>query len=150
MYGTTDGYSSTIGEVMHKVVKDFYEKTNKNKFEAQIAKHDQRANRLRRISQHEKAHHAGDHRKTVEKEPMQMMGANDTIQIAVGQRNRCLLSDFHDSNDYALRDFVDRVKDHVFRRMTNMELTPELRQYMEIVGDCIYEHAMFLVSHQSY
>ncbi|EEB88846.1 hypothetical protein MPER_13134 [Moniliophthora perniciosa FA553] len=81
---------------------------------------------------------------------MQMMGANDTIQIAVGHRNRRPLSDFYDSDDYALRDFVKRVRQHVFSRITNMELTPELMPYLDIVGDCIYEHAKFRVNYQTY
>ncbi|ESK83853.1 hypothetical protein Moror_13491 [Moniliophthora roreri MCA 2997] len=134
MYGTTDGYSSTISEVMHKVVKDFYEKTNKNNFEAQIVNHDQHSRELCKMSQWERALPNRDCRKIVEKEPLQMMGANDTIQITNGQCNHRSLSDFYDSNNYALQDFVDRLKEHLFNCVTKLEKTPELMWHMEIVG----------------
>ncbi|KAG6870279.1 hypothetical protein C0992_000508 [Termitomyces sp. T32_za158] len=46
-FGTTDSYSTQIGEMEHKRVKAFYIRTNKNQFEGQIALQERRQARSR-------------------------------------------------------------------------------------------------------
>ncbi|KAK7037661.1 hypothetical protein VNI00_010884 [Paramarasmius palmivorus] len=157
-YGTTDGYSSTIGEVSHKLVKSFYEKTNKNQFEGQIAKHDQRARELRRISGREptSALTSKKHQmKELLDEPLQLMGADDTVQVSTGQRNRRLLSDFDYDEDEALKDFVPKLRAHLFGRFLSshfpdLEVNDDLERKFEIRGDCIYEHAKIRINYLTY
>ncbi|KAJ7119056.1 hypothetical protein C8R44DRAFT_878566 [Mycena epipterygia] len=50
-FGTTDSYSTQIGELAHRLAKKFYVKTNKHNFEWQIAAHEQRQRLLRGIKQ---------------------------------------------------------------------------------------------------
>ncbi|KAF8546009.1 hypothetical protein OG21DRAFT_1587857, partial [Imleria badia] len=48
-YGTTDNYSTQVGELEHRRVKRFYSRTNKNAFTHAIAKHQQRERLLHRM-----------------------------------------------------------------------------------------------------
>ncbi|KAJ7678372.1 hypothetical protein B0H17DRAFT_1139434 [Mycena rosella] len=48
-FGTTDSYSTQIGELAHRLAKKFYAKTNKRNFERQIASQERRQRLLRAI-----------------------------------------------------------------------------------------------------
>ncbi|KAJ7686355.1 hypothetical protein B0H17DRAFT_1136909 [Mycena rosella] len=50
-FGTTDSYSTQIGELSHRLVKRFYARTNKRKYGKQIAAHERRRRVLRGIKQ---------------------------------------------------------------------------------------------------
>ncbi|KAG6808669.1 hypothetical protein H0H92_003308 [Tricholoma furcatifolium] len=58
MYGTTDSYSTHLGEREHRRVKRFFSRTNKNRFEKQIGRHERRHARLRAI--HSRASQTAD------------------------------------------------------------------------------------------
>ncbi|KAG6808360.1 hypothetical protein H0H92_004378, partial [Tricholoma furcatifolium] len=49
-YGTTDSYSTQMGEQEHRRVKRFYVRTNKHRFEKQIGLHERRQARLQAIN----------------------------------------------------------------------------------------------------
>ncbi|KAJ7127990.1 hypothetical protein C8R44DRAFT_979464 [Mycena epipterygia] len=51
-FGTTDSYSTQIGELAHRFTKKFYVKTNKCNFERQIAAHECHQRLLHGIKQH--------------------------------------------------------------------------------------------------
>ncbi|KAJ7666669.1 hypothetical protein DFH06DRAFT_1184435 [Mycena polygramma] len=50
-FGTTDSYSTQIGELSHRLAKKFYARTNKRQFEIQIAAHERRRRLARGIKQ---------------------------------------------------------------------------------------------------
>lgn len=54
LFGTTDNYSTQVGELEHRRVKQFYSRTNKIAFAHGIAKHQQRERLLHKM--HEPAH----------------------------------------------------------------------------------------------
>ncbi|KAG6848475.1 hypothetical protein H0H93_016682 [Arthromyces matolae] len=50
-YGTTDSVTTQIGEQEHIRSKEFYQRTNKNSYESQIAQHERRGTRSRAMQQ---------------------------------------------------------------------------------------------------
>ncbi|KAG6912621.1 hypothetical protein DXG01_013254 [Tephrocybe rancida] len=49
-YGTTDSYSTELGELEHRTVKARYKRTDRKEYSRQIARIERRETRLRRIN----------------------------------------------------------------------------------------------------
>ncbi|KAG2045389.1 hypothetical protein BDR06DRAFT_1015731 [Suillus hirtellus] len=51
MFGTTDSYTTQIGELAHRLLKRFYQSTNKQDPPKQLAKQEWRRTRIRRLQE---------------------------------------------------------------------------------------------------
>ncbi|KAJ3557352.1 hypothetical protein NP233_g11763 [Leucocoprinus birnbaumii] len=117
-FGTTDGYSTQIGELEHRRVKRFYARTNKQAgFTAQIAKQQRRQRILRKIGQlqHPSSLLALPH----DDEPLMPISPRDHHYISPSQKKYLDVIAWvgKHPNDPALQNFVFKLKNHLLARI---------------------------------
>ncbi|KIK31400.1 hypothetical protein CY34DRAFT_38511, partial [Suillus luteus UH-Slu-Lm8-n1] len=119
LFGTTDSFTSQIGELAHRALKAFYPLISKLDTPAQLAKHERRRRLLRRVAGYDS--HSTKH-------PLLDLpvGLNDHHYIPTLCRNNPLdlfkfLRD-HD-NDPAVAAFIPKLKDHVLYRLRNLDIS---------------------------
>ncbi|KAH7927896.1 hypothetical protein BV22DRAFT_1006163 [Leucogyrophana mollusca] len=111
MFGTTDSYTTQIGELMHRLVKRFYGSTNKKEVSKQLAGQERRHTRMRRQRQSlttpdfsplppELHHNLSDSPSTV-------------INLAQFLREH--------QEDPSIKNFVPKLKDHLLSRLYDFE-----------------------------
>ncbi|KAF5335261.1 hypothetical protein D9758_016234 [Tetrapyrgos nigripes] len=94
-YSTLDSFDTKIGEQEHKRVKSYYSRTNKNKHQGQIARHERRIRCLRRIKQRRAKNKRT--RLTVgawEEERLPLGDPDDPYQMASGKKFFLELDEF--------------------------------------------------------
>ncbi|KAF9032603.1 hypothetical protein BJ165DRAFT_1604790 [Panaeolus papilionaceus] len=133
-FGPTDGYSTQPGELEHRRCKRFYPCVHKGKrhYACGIAVHisqERRLHNLGKISgiqmtRPTKKQRVGPKRhKALVDERLLPSRASDHYQISVEMRNpipiRLFLSENND--DPAVKDFLPRLRDHIFGRLLNQQ-----------------------------
>ncbi|KAH9898500.1 hypothetical protein C8Q73DRAFT_773146 [Cubamyces lactineus] len=140
-YGTTDNYSTQIGELEHKHVKRYYVRTNKHKFTFQIARHVRREEKLRIIKARVAARDARRDEALSHSTPERQLGESpatslsaaagegrspspeppspaERYHLADSQRDSVELTAWLRTHpqDPALVDFIVKLKDHILAR----------------------------------
>ncbi|KAI0070884.1 hypothetical protein K474DRAFT_1687288 [Panus rudis PR-1116 ss-1] len=167
MFGTTDSYSTQIGELQHRRVKRFYARTNKICTARQIARLNERARALRRSSP--------DYRRPEGK----YSKAELNVRIHMQQRSHAIPTitpDMHhwishsrhsplliypwfrDHCDHpALKGFMVKLKNHLLGRLRKPNeaddgsmYSAEERRQVIIQNDRIYRHRTFRVNYTTY
>ncbi|KAF9049001.1 hypothetical protein BJ165DRAFT_1592981 [Panaeolus papilionaceus] len=133
-FGPTDGYSTQLGELEHRRCKRFYPCVHKGKrhYARGIAVHISRERRLHNLgkisgiqmTRPTKKQRVGPKRhKALVDERLLPSRASDHYQISVEMRNpipiRLFLSENND--DPAVKDFLPRLRDHIFGRLLNQQ-----------------------------
>ncbi|OSD06437.1 hypothetical protein PYCCODRAFT_1442622 [Trametes coccinea BRFM310] len=185
--GTTDNYSTQLGELEHKTVKRFYKRTNKINFAFQIAQHTRCAEKLRIIKARVDASHAirlaatssqphaglvdpSSHSAVtaasstpadthLEPEHVPHASPADHYYIADSQRENSELTEWlrsHAPHDPALKNFSQKLKDHVLCRIAQSTstfhdgFTPAERARVVILGNKLYWHRVLRINYTTY
>lgn len=129
-FGPTDCFSTYQGELEHRRVKRFYKRTNKIRFERQIAKHE-------RMQRHYRKYVNSLRKKTGGRTTSQpCSAAHDASTNASPQQHYSMAERDRDhvdlytlanqhTGDPALKDFVAKLKDHLLARIFNRQYNAE-------------------------
>ncbi|KAF9791086.1 hypothetical protein BJ322DRAFT_994532, partial [Thelephora terrestris] len=128
-FGPTDCFSTQQGELEHRRVKRFYKRTNKVRFERQIAKHE-------RIKHHYRKYVNALRNKTGGRTTSRPGPSTDGVVSSAPQQHHLMakkdrdhvdlyaLSNKH-PGDPALKDFATLLKDHLLARILNKQYDAE-------------------------
>ncbi|KAJ7185362.1 hypothetical protein C8R46DRAFT_377085 [Mycena filopes] len=179
LFGPTDGFSTQLGESLHRLLKRLYQLTNKRDHTAQIARRYIRLTRARlsawvadkKLQRKAKAI-AG--KKSLKPPVRHMRHAHIPIQddpfgmtdlamhhciSAVRRAPLDIYKSFGSTNkDPAAADFIPKLKDHLLGRLlgrdfdgdTHEEFTPDDRNTVRIVGNKIYATKIMRVNYTTY
>ncbi|SJL13006.1 uncharacterized protein ARMOST_16442 [Armillaria ostoyae] len=162
MFGTTDSYSTQIGEQEHHRVKLFYARTNKRNHVKQIAILERRQHRLRHIhTRHamtKKATRKGPDLRPHEKDPLPKGNPEDRYQMSASRRYPLDLHTWLAENhgDPAIVDFIPKLKDHILRCIPGNkiadteETTLRQRSHLHIINDRIFWHKILRINYTTY
>ncbi|KAJ7085599.1 hypothetical protein C8R44DRAFT_901648 [Mycena epipterygia] len=143
--GTTDSYSTQIGELAHHLVKRFYARTNRRNYGQQIAAHECRQRMLRCINRRmddaaaSEAAHAAASADEQHAEP-----AHPTNPLAESLRP-------------SSENFLSNLRKHLLSRLLGLpydgdeqEFSPQELMDVTIVGDRLYTHKVMRVNFTTY
>ncbi|KAF7785232.1 hypothetical protein Agabi119p4_1397 [Agaricus bisporus var. burnettii] len=168
LFGTSDGYSTQIGELEHRRVKRFYVRTNKRSgFAGQITKHEQRERLLHRMAEAEAAKLKQSLGKDQNGETIHLpFSASEPLAPTQPgahydmSRSQCFpivvpvwLS--KNAGDPATVDFLCKLKEHLLERLEG--ISPKAREFsineknaLQFAGNRIYRHKYLRVNYTSY
>ncbi|KAF9240183.1 hypothetical protein BU15DRAFT_74100 [Melanogaster broomeanus] len=155
-FGTTDSYTTQIGELAHRVIKAFYSLTNKNNATRQIAKHEVRKRRLQRTAipgRHTQDVFCPEDNAPRSCDPLLHHYISDT------SRNRIDIFAFlrERQGDPAVEHFIQKLKDHLLYRLLNLEydgedhiFTDAQRNNVRILDNLLFSPATMQVNYTTY
>ncbi|KAF8815986.1 hypothetical protein BYT27DRAFT_7185715 [Phlegmacium glaucopus] len=171
-YGTTDNYSTQVGELEHRRVKRFYARTNKNKaFTRQITRQQWRECILRNIRERLKQPPPPVHSEEIQSPsasvpfeesdalPPTTPEVHHHLSNSTRQRENIFKwVDYHERNgDQAVKDFIPNLKDHILSRLLErpydgdeVEYTEDDRDTVVICTNSIYQHKVLRVNYTTY
>ncbi|KAK6974093.1 GLOBIN domain-containing protein [Favolaschia claudopus] len=176
--GTTESYSTVLGELAHCAAKRAYARTNKRNFERQIAAHERRKRLLRRIKQRMNATSqskpsntpslAPQHKEQRSKTAENLAPTHDALprtpprqryHISESKRTWLHAMDLPDDfpDDEALQTFIPDLKSHLLSRLLGIAYSGDETQYSDqdladvnIVRDRLYTHKILRVNYTTY
>ncbi|KAG2343832.1 hypothetical protein BDR05DRAFT_975806 [Suillus weaverae] len=123
LFGTTDSFTTQIGELTHRALKAFYPLTNKLDTPAQLAKHERRHCVLQRVGE------VGNSPSSSSQQPVHAppLVSYDNLKhhyIATTQNNPVNLFTFLQSHDGdpTLKNFIPKLRDHVLYRLHGLDI----------------------------
>ncbi|KAL0566510.1 hypothetical protein V5O48_015503 [Marasmius crinis-equi] len=151
LFGSTDNYSTQIGELEHRRVKRFYSRTNKFKFVKQVAGHERREQLLVKI----------DTRITMRlqpqkpSEPLAPTSPNTHHFISWDRSNWFNVREWVNKNkgDPAIKGFLPKLKNHLLSIILNRRddaFSSEECAKVKIINDRIYRHKVLDIQYTSY
>ncbi|KAG1855096.1 hypothetical protein C8R48DRAFT_776498 [Suillus tomentosus] len=153
LFGTTDSFTTQIGELAHRALKAFYPLTSKLDTLAQLAKHERRRRALRRIAE------AGGTTPCLSQSLVDIPSSGKHYRITTGQNHSISLFAFireHDG-DPALKKFIPKLKDHVLYRLRKLDVsycdhtfTDEERNLVIIPNNTIHSVQTMQVHYTTY
>ncbi|KAK0207344.1 hypothetical protein IW262DRAFT_1469585 [Armillaria fumosa] len=158
-FGTTDSYSTQVGELEHRRVKCFYRWTNKNKtFAKQISLHVQCQECLQEMQQkidlNDKKHQS---RPMPAKDHSKLLPYTDPSHhhhISPSTSSKIYLAPWLHENDsnIACTGFIRKLKDHLLSQIldSNDEFTDLHRQNLIIIDNCLYSHQILRINYTTY
>ncbi|KAH7923645.1 hypothetical protein BV22DRAFT_1015047 [Leucogyrophana mollusca] len=120
-FGTTDSYSTQLGELEHRTGKGRYTRTSRRSYLQQLARIERRQTRIRRIREN-----LGS---TSQSSPIENMGPNvleDHHQIGKSQNFPQSITVYSTSDDPASKNFVLKLKAHLHPRIQSQHRTDNL------------------------
>ncbi|KAG6824796.1 hypothetical protein H0H92_005805 [Tricholoma furcatifolium] len=154
-YGTTDSYSTQLGEQEHRRVKRFYIQTNKHRFEKQIGMHECRQARLKAIKQLQSSIE-------LDAVPEDLTNVDD-LPFSDPERHHHMsrgksvpLNIFKwikaHEEDEAVEGFYSVLVDHLLQRLLRpaCSITPEDRAKILLLGGIIYYHKALRINFTTY
>ncbi|KZP03324.1 hypothetical protein FIBSPDRAFT_1055351 [Athelia psychrophila] len=174
-FGTTDSYSTQIGELEHRRVKRFYVRSNKNKYARQCARHERRERMLSK----RKIRNAKGKAKAQEKTTsLSVASAKATPSLAFSDSDKLAFTSpkahhhISESNrfkqdipswlganaeDPALKDFLPRLKGHLLSRLLQRpytgdedEFTADQLRQVCFKNNRLYRHKVIRVNYTTY
>ncbi|KAG6905246.1 hypothetical protein DXG01_003988 [Tephrocybe rancida] len=159
-YGTTDSYSTEIGELEHRTVKARYKRTDRKAYSRQIARIERREARLRKIHACTNPFERADD-DTVRKgnpDVHHIIGKTENLPLHIGT----FVAD--QSGDPAIIEFIPKLKHHLLPRIrelvsgslygTDNVPTPthslDLWHYVHLKHDRLYKHNIMRVNYTTY
>ncbi|KIO30648.1 hypothetical protein M407DRAFT_20363 [Tulasnella calospora MUT 4182] len=164
-FGTTDSYSSQIGELQHRVVKSYYRRGNKKKGYVHLATRMQRRGELlHRITERVqrlglKAGHKMHTINRSEYTPLPEFSPEQHYQMAKSVKYKIHIGDMVNTHpeEPALKGFIPALKDHILGRLGNRpfdgeegEFTDEERDRIIIFNNTLYRHSTLRVNYTTY
>ncbi|THU97282.1 hypothetical protein K435DRAFT_857796 [Dendrothele bispora CBS 962.96] len=164
LFGTTDNYSTQIGELEHKRVKRFYARTNKTfKYVRQVTAHEHRTHII----------HSLDQCLQEERQPPPARSSDPRVPFQHSDQMQPTEPDMHykisndksqwvhihelmndNKNDPAFKSFYVKLKEYLFRHLSGIpdsdDITPEQRDTVRVKLDRIYKHKVLRVNYTSY
>ncbi|KAJ8087428.1 hypothetical protein PM082_006258 [Marasmius tenuissimus] len=153
LVGTTDNYSTQIGELEHRRVKRFYARTNKAKFVKQVANHERREQIIRRIEA--RVVKGKEPQKPSDSEPPLVTSPNTHHFISADCSNWFNIREWMNkhSGDPAVEDFLFKLKNHLLSVILNCrddQFSSKECASVKIINDRIYRHKVLDVQYTSY
>ncbi|XP_006456998.1 hypothetical protein AGABI2DRAFT_47183, partial [Agaricus bisporus var. bisporus H97] len=150
--GTTDSYSTQIGEQEHRTVKRTYERTNKKDIEKQLSKHERRLSRLRVMQ--EIANDNDDDLRTVQKEELPPSNPIDHHHMSLKKHRPLSIGSWlskHD-DDPAFKNFIPKLHGYILSQLlsADINITDELRRSLIVLNETIYLHNSIRVNFTTY
>ncbi|KAJ3576110.1 hypothetical protein NP233_g670 [Leucocoprinus birnbaumii] len=164
MFGTTEGYSTQIGELEHRRVKRFYVRTNKRStFAWQIAKHERRERLLYKIEQNgsdgsdEKAGGRNLYIPFEESEALPSTSPTVHYYMPHGRKFKINVTNWLHQNrgDPAIENFLPLLKTHLLERLEGhapgtRDYTASEQNRLTFLGNFIYQHKYFRINFTTY
>ncbi|THV05942.1 hypothetical protein K435DRAFT_816082 [Dendrothele bispora CBS 962.96] len=160
MFGTTDNYTTQIGELEHRRVKRFYAHTNKVfRFTQQVTAHEKRLRIVEEVK----------HRQASELTPeinMQMpVTYPESLHVTSPRAHYSISEDKsvyksipvwmeENIHDLSMKDFYLKLKEHLFSRLSGKPETDRIsileRGMINLKNDRIYSHKVLWVNYTTY
>ncbi|KAF9551238.1 hypothetical protein CPC08DRAFT_768761 [Agrocybe pediades] len=146
LFGTTDSYSTQLGELAHRLIKALYGLTNKKNAMKQIGN---KYNRQRALNSTERR----------EEEEAGLHGRlEDHHTISKSRNERVNVYSFVDPDDPAKKDFIPKLKDHFLGRIqgrtfdgdTHDEFSREDRNTIRIINNTMFRLKTIRVNYTTY
>ncbi|KIL54289.1 hypothetical protein M378DRAFT_19051 [Amanita muscaria Koide BX008] len=176
MFGTSDGYTSQVGETQHKTVKKYYSRASKAHPTQSIAKRQRRERTLHKIAHRNKAAEANsnidEHRPTKRRRKRSMLDVEDEenlpytdpevhYHISSDKKDKVNIYSWLDEEleeDIAYKNWYPRLLDHLLARLKGIELydgdenifTDAERCSIKLVNDAVYKHKVLRVNYTTY
>ncbi|KAJ3925142.1 MAG: hypothetical protein NXY57DRAFT_949196 [Lentinula lateritia] len=165
-FGTTDSYSTQLGELEHRRVKRFYARTNRNQFSFQIARHEHRRRTLQMISKQKGHQYRGRVTRSQVATPSLSFSDSDPLPFTnpmtryhmssstrYFQNLTVWLGELRD--DPAFTDFLPKLKNHILERILGVpdegrEFSDKERRTITIQNNRIYQHKVIRFNYTSY
>ncbi|KAI9454839.1 hypothetical protein HD554DRAFT_2178754 [Boletus coccyginus] len=148
-FGTTDSYTTQIGELAHRTIKESYSLTNKNNALRQITKHEVRRRQFR----------SGSTVNAVSDDLLPTCEPELHHSISDTSRNPLDIFPFlrEHEMDPAVKCFIPKLKDHLLYRLLNLEFegedhifTDDQRNCVRILDNRLYSVACMQVNYTTY
>ncbi|KII83957.1 hypothetical protein PLICRDRAFT_46731 [Plicaturopsis crispa FD-325 SS-3] len=168
LFGTTDSYTSQIGELAHRWIKRLYSRTNKKNAIEQITRHERRETKFRQRREKELAdtelrsktkhsHHGGN--ESPDQDPL-VDDAEVHHYISDSRNSPHEVTSFTRNfpDDPATKDFIPKLKNHLLGRLLNCEFdgdemsdfTDAERNTVRIVNNRVYAVNTLRVNYTTY
>ncbi|KAJ7220515.1 hypothetical protein GGX14DRAFT_354385 [Mycena pura] len=157
--GTTDSFSTQIGELAHRLLKRLYRRTNKRNAIKQMAKLERRQIRLqkaREAADSPRKRHA-HHIPFSQTRHHENTGVDVHHYISPSQNHRTNLYSFVNDKDPAKEDFIPKLKDHLLGRLLHRDFDGDEEQFSEeeratvrINNNSIYSVGTMRVNYTTY
>ncbi|KAG8945266.1 hypothetical protein FRC04_001106 [Tulasnella sp. 424] len=163
-FGTTDSYSTQIGELEHHTVKAFYRRTNKQDYIKQTTRLYRRQERIRAITENVRrlGVSVGKKMKAIDRSestPLPPTQPTLSYQIAESSRHWVHLGDLmrENPNEPALRNFIENLKNHIIGRLRSRPFDGEETDYgaserdnLVIKDNVLHQHAYLRINYTTY
>ncbi|KIK31437.1 hypothetical protein CY34DRAFT_19925 [Suillus luteus UH-Slu-Lm8-n1] len=156
-FGTTDSFTTQIGELAHRALKAFYPLTNKLDTPAQLAKHERRRRVLRRVAEADGIVSSTSNRSQADAPPS--VSSEMHHHIANSLNNPVNLFAFLRENDGdpAVKNFIPKLRDHILYRLRGLDVshcdhtfTDDERNAVIIPNNIIYSVQTMQVYYTTY
>ncbi|KAJ3816999.1 hypothetical protein F5880DRAFT_1618699 [Lentinula raphanica] len=166
-FGTTDSYSTQLGELEHRRVKRLYIRTNKINFTFQIARHEQRRRVLKKLLHRKHAtNNQGHATRSKASQPSLAFADSDPLPFTdplsryhISSSTRfpvnltTWLGDLQD--DLAFMNFLPKLKDHLLERILSLtqnenEFTEAERATITFMNNRIFRHKVIRLNYTTY
>ncbi|KAH7920743.1 hypothetical protein BV22DRAFT_1020666 [Leucogyrophana mollusca] len=154
LFGTTDSYTTQIGELAHRAIKAFYSLTNKNNTNKDLAKHEHRRRRLRRMRESS----ALDNRPSPENDlpPPDPCLHHQISKTRNDPKDIFKMLQLH-KEDPAGERFIPKLKDHILYRLQGLDFngdeydfTDAQRNSIVIPNNILFESKTLRVNYTTY
>ncbi|KAG2052923.1 hypothetical protein BDR06DRAFT_1009062 [Suillus hirtellus] len=122
LFGTTDSFTTQMGELAHRALKAFYPLTSRLDTPAQLAKHKRRRHVLRRVAEAESTP-SSDNQSPADAPPSASSGLHH--HIATHKSNPVNIFQFlqEHNGDPAIKNFLPKLKDHILYRLQKLDIS---------------------------
>ncbi|KAK7442067.1 hypothetical protein VKT23_016343 [Stygiomarasmius scandens] len=157
LFGTTDNYSTQIGELEHRRVKRFYARTNKAfKYVHQVTAHERHTRIIQTLDCRLQEHSADPRVPFEHSDQMQPTEPHLRYNISNDKSQWVGIHDFMNKNsgDPAVKSFLKKLKEHLFCRLAGVpesdSVTDEQRDTVDIKHNRMYKHKVLRVNYTTY
>ncbi|KAG8971132.1 hypothetical protein FRC05_011501 [Tulasnella sp. 425] len=163
-FGTTDSYSTQIGELEHRVVKSYYRRGNKKDYVRLATCMQRRSQQLYHITNtvHQLGVKAGHKSHSVNRSkstPLPPFSPEHHHQIANSKKNWVHIRDLVSTNpsEPAFQNLIPALKDHILGRLIKRpfdggegDFSDEDRNHVVIVNNLLYQHSKMRINYTTY
>ncbi|KAF8322961.1 hypothetical protein F5887DRAFT_1086897 [Amanita rubescens] len=180
MFGTTDGYTSQVGETQHKKVKVYYKRASKSQSTRSITKRERRERILRNIAECSRAaeanmnaanHPVNTQQNKKRKGPILLLedeeklpytDPNDHYHIGKSTKYKLNIYQWPDEElleqDFVYKDWYIKLLDHLLARLKGYDLfdgdehvfSDKERSCIVLDNEAIYQHKVLRVNYTTY
>ncbi|KAF5343015.1 hypothetical protein D9757_014587 [Collybiopsis confluens] len=158
MFGTTDSYSTQVGELEHRRIKRFYSRTNKVfRYVRQVTGHERRVRIIQSIKQRLEDRNSTAPRVPFQhKDPLLVTDPRTHYHISMDRSlfyNISRWTEEHE-HDLSVKHFLRKLKIHLFCRLTTQndsgDISLEDRSQVIIDSNRMYLHKVLRINYTSY
>ncbi|KIK34293.1 hypothetical protein CY34DRAFT_98289, partial [Suillus luteus UH-Slu-Lm8-n1] len=123
LFGTTDSFTTQIGELAHRALKVFYPLTNKLDTPAQLAKHERRRRVLRRVAEAGGSAPSSSNQSPADTPPSGLSEMHHYISHS--QNNPVGIFTFlrENNGNPAVKNFIPKLRDHILYRLRGLDVS---------------------------